>query len=106
MKNNCGMVEHEYGCDCKGIPLHTIKELGEKAEWGVGAKSVLPYVVRRKIIYKGQMAPNGQVYLVINWKANKKKWEAKKLIMGGLGKPAEDAICKAVYEQCVKKYNL
>ncbi len=62
------------------------------------------YAFRRKIIYKGKMAPSGCVYLVIKFKRKSRVFEACKLIKGGQGEEMEKAICEVIYKQLKDKY--
>lgn len=113
MKNYCGIPEHEIGCACtkEGQLLADRMFKGEYGERAEGLAEILEdkteenYTLRRKVIYKGVMAPKGQVFLVINGKLGKHKFEAKKRVLGGQGAEAEKEICDAMYEQIKKQYN-
>jgi hypothetical protein len=78
--------------------LRTLEDLG---------KDELPYTSRRKIIYKGKMAPKGYFYIVI--KADilitgeglkvlgKKTREVSKLVKGGISEEVEREVCNYLY---------
>jgi hypothetical protein len=62
------------------------------------------YTFRRKVIYKGKMAPRGCVYLVIKVQSNGYKVEACKLITGGQSAELELGVCETMYKQVMQKY--
>lgn len=65
------------------------------------------YVMRRKIIWKGQTAPLKCVYICIYLKAGKdSKYTAAQLIMGNQGKKYEADIADALRESIRKKFSV
>lgn len=64
------------------------------------------YVVRRKIIWKGQTAPRNCVYIVIYVTAEKSKYTAVQLIIGRQGDEYEAKIAEALRESVRKKYDV
>jgi hypothetical protein len=65
------------------------------------------YTVRRKIIYKGTMAPKGGVYIVVNVKTFKgAKYEAVQLIPGGCSKDTEDKVAQSLRDLIKQKYHV
>lgn len=64
------------------------------------------YTVRRKVIYRGKMAPKGHVYIVIKKKTKTNNFEAHQLIVGGQGEVYEGMIEQQLRELIRKKYNV
>ncbi len=55
----------------------------ENHEYPSGSdKKELDYTTRRKVIYKGKMAPQGSVYLVVTVKSKSKKFESWCIVKG------------------------
>ena len=69
-------------------------------------EEVIDYTFRRKVIYKGKMAPAGHIYLVIKFTKEKKVWEACKLVKGGQGEDFEKSVCKVIRKQMFDKYGI
>lgn len=67
----------------------------------------LPYTVRKKLIYKGKMAPAGCMYVVvkgtIGWK-EKKTVEAFARIRGKLSPEAEKELCEDLWKLCNEEH--
>jgi hypothetical protein len=65
----------------------------------------LPYTVRKKLIYKGKMAPAGCMYVVvkgtIGWK---KTVEAFARIRGKLSPEAEKELCEDLWKLCNEEH--
>lgn len=64
------------------------------------------YTVRRKVIYRGKMAPKGHVYIVIRMKTKTNTFEAHQLIVGGQGEVFEGMIEQQLRELIRTKYNV
>lgn len=64
------------------------------------------FVVRRKILHKGRMAPKGFVYIHVTYKNEKRnqKYFATKLIPGGQGEEFERNIVKELTDMICDKY--
>lgn len=63
------------------------------------------YTVRRKVIYKGTMAPKGGVYIVVKVKSGKRAFEAVQLIPGGLTPETEQKVAESLREMIKNKYH-
>lgn len=64
------------------------------------------YTVRRKVIYRGKMAPKGHVYIVIRMKTKTNTFEAHQLIVGGQGEVFEGMVEQQLRELIRQKYNV
>ena len=62
------------------------------------------YTIRRKVIYKGKMAPKGYLYIVINFKNKDTKYEGYRLIKGGQIVDFEIDVGKDLRLQIKNKY--
>lgn len=73
-------------------------------------KEDLPYEVKRRVMYEGQFAPKGQIFLCLYFKTGSgkslTKWKLKKRITGNLGPEAEAQIAAQMYKQFKEKYKL
>jgi hypothetical protein len=84
------------------------KELEDNLKTLAGLeKDELPYTVRKKLIYKGKMAPAGCMYVVvkgtIGWK-EKKTVEAFARIRGKLSPEAEKELCEDLWKLCNEEH--
>jgi len=61
---------------------------------------------RRKIIYKGKMAPKGTVFIELQVRTERMKYTKVEHIPGGQTKELEAIIEKQMLEQICKTYNL
>jgi hypothetical protein len=68
--------------------------------------AVIDYTVRRKKIYKGKMAPQGAVYIVISMKTKTRKLEAHQLIPGLMGDQFEKGVAEGLRDLIKKKYDV
>lgn len=68
--------------------------------------AVTDYTVRRKVIYRGKMAPKGHVYIVIRMKTKNNTFEAHQLIVGGQGEVMEGMVEQQLRELIRQKYNV
>lgn len=66
-------------------------------------KQLYPYTLRRKVIYKGQMSPKGQMWLVVKGKTNGRTLEAAKLIKGTTAPNIEREVGNYLWLKCIEK---
>lgn len=66
-------------------------------------KQLYPYTLRRKVIYKGQMATKGQIWLVVKGKTNGRTLEAAKMIKGGTAPAIEREVGNYLWLKCIEK---
>lgn len=66
-------------------------------------KEFYPYTLRRKVIYKGQMAPKGKLFLVVKGKTNGRTIEAAKLILGNTTPNVEREVANYLWLKCMEK---
>lgn len=78
-------------------------ELQERLKSGT---SPTGYVVRRKKIYKGRMAPLHYLYLVVTVKTKTSKLEAHQLIPGQMGEQFEKGAAEGLRDLIRKKYDV
>lgn len=78
-------------------------ELQERLKNGTAPTS---YSVRRKKIYKGKMAPQGAVYIVISMKTKTRKLEAHQVIPGHMGEQFEKGVAEGLRDLIKKKYDV
>lgn len=63
----------------------------------------LPYTLRRKVIYKGQMRPKGYLWLVVKGRTNGRTIEAAKLIKGGTTPEVEQQTGHYLWLKCIER---
>jgi len=63
-------------------------------------KIIIDYTVRRKIIYKGKMAPKGYIYIVVKAKGV----TARKLIKGSQGAEVENTVALFLRERIREEF--
>ena len=85
------------------LEFEMVNEMKNKIE---EATRVYPYTTRRKLIYKGKMAPAGSIYLVVKGKVGKYTYEAPRLVKGGLPKDIEKEIFEYLWALIQEKANL
>jgi hypothetical protein len=68
--------------------------------------NVIDATVRRKVIYNGKMAPKGYVFIVVNIKTERKKYEASQLIKGGQGEKIEEVISSGLLHGLKMRYGV
>lgn len=56
---------------------------GNKAPWEEDEKRNISHTERKKVIWKGKMAPKGWVYLIVKLNQGKQSMTAGKLVKGG-----------------------
>jgi hypothetical protein len=66
-------------------------------------KEMYPYTLRRKVIYKGQFCPKGQLWLVVKGKTNGRTIEAAKMIKGGTTPQVERELANCLWLKCMER---
>lgn len=66
-------------------------------------KEFYPYTLRRKVIYKGQFCPKGQLWLVVKGKTNGRTIEAAKMIKGGTTPDVERELANYLWLKCMER---
>lgn len=61
-------------------------------------------LVRRKVIWKGKMAPKGFIYICVNVSGGKTKYENTRLIPGHTGEKTESECAKYLIDQINDQY--
>lgn len=100
-----GMTQAEIDQEFEKIRQNT-NDLDAKPSEIMNELKSIDFNIRRKVIYKGKMAPMGCVYIVVNLKPGKTKYEGYKMIQGGQSVEFEFNVAKELRQLIKDKYSV